>query len=79
MPNYVFLNTQTDEIEEHWCSMTEYPQFKLDNPHLEPRITGAPTLVHETGSRLKVDDGFREVISKIKSNQDSRNYNIKDH
>jgi hypothetical protein len=24
-------------------------------------------LVHEAGSRLKVDDGFREVISKIKS------------
>ena len=29
-------------------------------------LGAAPKLVHETGSRLKVDDGWREVQSKIK-------------
>lgn len=40
-------------------------------------IGKAPTLVHEAGSRLKVDDGWREVQSKIKEKYTINN--IKDH
>lgn len=38
---------------------------------------GATKIVHEPGSRLKVDDGWREVQSKIKETYKINN--IKDH
>jgi putative FmdB family regulatory protein len=41
------------------------------------QMIGAPRLVHEQGSRLKVDDGWREVQSKIKETYTINS--IKDH
>jgi hypothetical protein len=65
---YTFLNTETQQVEEHSMRMSEYDMFKDKNPHLER--------YHEPGRgpaigdsvRLGIrrpDDGFREVLSKI--------------
>lgn len=35
MPQYEFLNKQTNEIEEHLMSYKDLDQFKENNPHLE--------------------------------------------
>ena len=40
-------------------------------------VIGMPKIVHERGTNLKVDDGFREVMSKVKENH--RVNNIKDY
>ena len=31
---YTFINNNTNQIEEHSMRLSEYDQFKLDNPHL---------------------------------------------
>jgi hypothetical protein len=41
------------------------------------QMIGAPRVVHERGTNLKVDDGFREVVSKIKDTYKINN--IKDY
>jgi hypothetical protein len=35
MPTYQFLNSNTNEVEEHTMKMSELDKFKGDNPHLE--------------------------------------------
>jgi hypothetical protein len=35
MPNYVFLNKETNELEEHVMSYKVLDKFKEQNPHLE--------------------------------------------
>jgi len=32
---YTFLNTNTNEIEEHTMRLSEYDSFKENNPHLQ--------------------------------------------
>ncbi len=65
MPTYDFVNKVTGEVHEKFMSISSREQYLIDNPDLET-VIGAPKLVYETGTNLKVDDGFREVISKIK-------------
>jgi len=62
---YEFLNTKTDEIEEHVMSWKELDQFKEDNPHLKKVIT-APMIVSSVGhdSGIKPGGGLDEVFSK---------------
>ena len=64
MPRYDFLNTETNEIEEHMMSYTKLDEFKENNPHLKQQIS-ALNIVGGTGDRVKTDDGFKEVLSKI--------------
>lgn len=64
MPRYDFLNTETNEIEEHMMSYTKLDEFKENNPHLKQQIS-ALNIVGGTGDRIKTDAGFKEVLSKI--------------
>ena len=64
MPTYVFLNNETGEIEEHFMSYTVLDEFKENNPHLKQRVTGA-NIVSGVATNFKVDDGFKEVLSKV--------------
>ena len=62
MPTYTFLNTETDEVEEHFMSYKVLDEFKENNPHLKHQIS-APQIIggvtkHNVG-------GFNEVLSKI--------------
>lgn len=66
MPTYSFKNKNTGEREEHLVKISEYDQFKADNPHLEriieaPRI-GDSVLVGVT----KTPDSFNSLLKNIK-------------
>lgn len=66
MPLYDFKNTETGEYEEKFVSMSDYDQFLKDNPHLERAYIKAPALNKGgIGDRTKVNDGFKEVLSKV--------------
>ena len=67
MPNYNFLNTDTNEIEEHTMSYKVLDEFKENNPHLKQQIS-APMIVGGVGDRVKVDGGFNDVLKKVASN-----------
>jgi hypothetical protein len=66
MPTYKFKNNETGEEFEKFMKMSEREQFLIDNPEVSQMAV--PTrIVHEAGTNLRVDDGFREVVSKIKN------------
>jgi len=64
MPTYEFLNNETGEVEEHFMSYIKLDEFKKNNPHLKQQI-GTPNIVGGTGDRVRTDNGFNEVLSKI--------------
>lgn len=64
MPLYEFYNTETKELEDHLVKLADYDEFLENNPHLERRISAA-AITGGHGDRVKTDDGFKEVLSKI--------------
>ena len=64
MPTYEFLNKETGDFEEHFMSYKDLDKFKENNPHLLQQIS-APQIIGGHGDRVKTDDGFKEVLSKI--------------
>ena len=54
MPTYDFLNSETNEVEEHRMSYTVLEQFKLDNPHLELHIFAENLPIMGDGTRMSV-------------------------
>lgn len=68
MPTYEFVNTETNEIEEHTMSISAYDQFKADNPHLERYHSTAPSFSYSGTGDLqgkKTDNTWKEVMQKI--------------
>lgn len=68
MPNYSFRNLDTNEEFEIYMSMNDLDQYKLDNPRHEqffgkPFVYGDP---NRFGKVTKPDEGFREVLRKVK-------------
>jgi hypothetical protein len=67
MPTYTFKNNVTGEITDVLMSWKDREQYIRDNPHMEPVIQ-APALGDSVRLGVRsVDDGFREVLSKISS------------
>ena len=66
MPTYRFKNNKTGEEFEEFMQMSKRESYLSENPDII-QMPVATTVVHETGTNLKVDDGFREVVSKIKN------------
>ena len=69
MPIYEFMNTKTNEVEEHVMKYSEKEQFIKDNPHLKPGIYTAPNIDYDGGGSVlkKAGDGWKEVQDRIKS------------
>lgn len=65
MPTYKFKNNKTGEEFEEFMSISRRESYLAENPDVS-QMPVAATLVHEPGTNLKVDDGWREVLSKIK-------------
>ena len=65
MPTYSFRDTNTDEVFDVFMKMSEKEQYLTDNPHLESMITAAG-VGRELTSKLKPDQGFRDVLREIK-------------
>ena len=67
MPYYSFRNKETGEEYEEFFSIAGKEIFLEANPHIEQFIGKAPAL--HSGRPMsgpKVDDGFKEVLNKMK-------------
>ena len=66
MPTYDILNTETDEVEEVFMSISEKEKYLKDNPHLRQTFTKVASIVSGTISAGNVDNhGFKEVLQKV--------------
>jgi hypothetical protein len=67
MPVYCFKDTSTDEVFEVLMSVKDLDLYKDQHPQHERYfdIASAPSLVSGVSVVGKVDDGFKEVLSKI--------------
>lgn len=65
MPIYSFRDKQTDEIFDVMMSISDLDQYKIKYPHHERYIDGAPNIVSGVSITGKLDDGFKDVLSKI--------------
>ena len=54
MPNYVFLNKETNELEEHVMSYKVLDEFKEQNPHLERHFSAENLPIFGDGARMNV-------------------------
>jgi hypothetical protein len=54
MPTYDFLNTTTNEIEEHRMSYTVLDEFITNNPHLQRYHSAENLPVFGDGTRMSV-------------------------
>lgn len=74
MPTYDFLNKNTGEYEEHMVKISQYDQFKLDNPHLERAILSAPGCVDPvTAGVLTPSNGFKDLLRHMKKKVGGKN------
>lgn len=79
MATYTFKNKNTGEIEEHKFSVHKHQEFKENNPHLQQVILTGPAFGDLIRMGMKgPDDGFREVLSKIKEKTGGSRNNLKD-
>ena len=61
MPTYTFLNSKTDEIEEHVMRIATYDDFLKENPHLSRHFVANEGSIGDSvrlGIR-RTDDGFK--------------------
>lgn len=63
MPTYTFIDTKTQEIFDVVMTLSDYEEYKREYPLHERYFDQAPQLI--SGSGLKTDGGFKEVLSKI--------------
>ena len=64
MPRYDFYNEETGELVEYTMSWRDLDDFKLNHPHLKQQVS-APKIVGGVGDRVKIDGGFKEVLSNV--------------
>lgn len=75
MPTYRFLNNDTGEEFEDFMSIADMQKYLSENKHIT-QIIGAPPLVDPTRLGMKKpDNGFRDVLKKIKSKHRGSNIN----
>ena len=68
MPTYNFRDIETGDVTEVTMKISELDDFKSKNPHLQQFLTGAPALSSDGGGGgLKIDNGFNDVLKKIKA------------
>lgn len=68
MPTYTFRNKETGEIYTETMKISEFVEYRENNPHIETVITSAPALSSDGGGGgLKIDNGFNDVLKRIKA------------
>jgi len=66
MPTYDILNTETNEVEEVFMTISEKEKYLKDNPHMKQHYTKVAGIVSGTISAGNVDNhGFKEVLQKV--------------
>ena len=70
MPTYEFKDTNTGKTFEKTLKISEYDQFKKDNPHLQQIISSGQNVIESARlGRMKPDQGFRDLLSSMKNNK----------
>ena len=64
MPTYHFRNKTTGADFAQFMSISEKESYLEKNTHMEQIIT-APTIIGGHGDRVRTDDGFKSVLSKV--------------
>ena len=75
MPTYNIRNTKTDETNEVFMSYNELQKHLKKNPHLEMMLS-SPPIVSGVAGLLKPDEGFRDLLRRMKKNNPGSTINI---
>ena len=65
MPIYTFRDVDTDEIFDIMMSISDLDKYKEANPNHVRYIDSAPSIVSSVSISGKLDDGFKDVLTKI--------------
>lgn len=68
MPTYVFRNTETDEIEEHFMKMAELDEFKEKNPNLVVQLQGMNMITDSKSTLTRAGGEWQDLLKNIKKN-----------
>ena len=68
MPSYEFRDTETGELSTVFLKISEYDDYKINNPHLE-RYHGTPPklIAGLDSSGGKLPEGFKDKLREIKA------------
>lgn len=71
MPNYNFIDINTNEEVTHFMKFSEIESFLENNPNLRRGVDRPGVINHNLigvkGVKSRPDDGFREVLQKAKA------------
>ena len=73
MPLYDFQDTETGEVFELQLKLSEREEFLKANPNVK-QLLSAPRIVSGVDGLRKVDDGFKEVLSKVAEQNPQSNF-----
>lgn len=78
MPTYKFLNKKTKKEHVEFMSISQLDVYLTENPHMEQLVNGAPAIGDSIrlGVGKKPDEGFRDLLRRIKKNNYKSNINI---
>lgn len=77
MPLYDFVDNKTGKEFSETMKIAEKEQYLLDNPHIQQIFIGVPPLIDPVRLGIrKIDNGFKEVLQKIKSRAPGSNLNV---
>jgi len=66
MPTYNFLNSETNQVETHFCKMSELDDFKTNNPHLKQTLS-TPSFGDSVRMGVtKTPDSFNSLLKNMK-------------
>ena len=66
MPNYDFLNQETNEIETHFVKISELKEFREKNPHLKQRLSTPGFADPARIGVSKNPESFNQLMKNIK-------------
>jgi hypothetical protein len=70
MPTYNFVDVNTGDVVSEWMKMSEVDSFLESNPRLRRGVDAPGVINHNLlqvkGVKSRPDEGFREVLSKVK-------------
>jgi len=64
MPTYIFQDSKTEEVFEKFMTYERRKEYLEENPNIKSLVT-APAIVSGVNHDNKIDDGFKERLSKI--------------
>jgi hypothetical protein len=66
LPNYTFLNKDTNEEITLSLKISEYEDFKKANPHMQQLLSATPLAdPMRVAGRFKPESGFRDLLKEV--------------